>query len=434
MNLPARFWSGVLCCTLGIVSLACEEPGEIDLSDNPADNVELVIREIPLQASQVILDSIPTNASNRMIVGRWEDPVFGEVTSDSYVQFGLRNAGNPTISQQAEYDSLRLYITLSSSQGQDFTSDQRFTIYELDDDLKSDREYYGNSTLPFKPDPLSEYVGKVIPGVDSILTFHMPDELGQDIFTRVQNGDASILTNNAFKEYFKGIYVEPGEENNALHVFNLTNNRVRLSLFFHTDTDTLEYYYTTTGHTHFNGLQQDRTGSLLEGIPGPKVDFEPGTGVYYTHAGLGNLTKLDFTEVKSFFDSLGVFKLNLAELEVIPDEPVNQFTPRPDNILFYFANEDNDLLVDGTQVGAIQVDGFSQNATGRNLIAAFDSESNSFKASITGYLQALADESLPYSSVFVIPSGIGSTLNQMQVPIENFRLKIYFTLIRDNQN
>lgn len=434
MNLPAKVLAGVLCCTLGMMSWACEEPGEIDLSDNPADNVELVIREFPLKASQVILDSIPTNASNQMILGRLADPVFGKVYSDSYVQFGLRSSGNPTISQQAEFDSLRLYITLNSSQGFDFTSEQRFTIYQLDDDLKSDREYYGHSSLPFKPDPLAEYVERVIPGVDSLLAISMPHELGEDFFTRVQNGDESILTNNAFKEFFKGIYVAPGEQNNAIHLFDLTNNRTRLSLFFHTETDTLEYFFTATGHTHFNGLQQDRTGSILEGIPGPKVDFEPGTGSYYTHAGLGNLTKLDFSELIPFFDSLGVFKLNLAELEVIPAEPVNQFTPRPANLLFYYANEDNNLLVDDTQVGAIQVDGFSQNATGRNLIAAFDTESNSFKASITGYLQALADGSLPYSSVFVIPSGIGSTLNQMQVPIENFRLKIYFTLIRDNQN
>ena len=434
MNLPAKFLSGALLCALGMVSWACEEPGEIDLSDNPADNVELVINELPLKASQVILDSIPTNASNRMILGRLIDPVFGEVYSDAYVQFGLRNSGNPTINQQAVFDSMQLSITLNSSQGLDFTSLQRFTVYQLADDLKSDVEYYGNSSLAFNPDPLAEYVGRVIPGLDSILTINMPHEFGLDFFSKVQSGDATILTNNAFKDYFKGIYVGTGEENDALYLFDLTNNRTRLSMFFHTDSDTLEYFFSATGNTHFNGLRQDRTGSVLEGIPGPKIDFEPGTGSYYTHAGLGNLTKLDFSEVNTFFDGLGVFKLNLAELEIIPSEPVNQFVPRPTNLLFYFANEDNNLLVDGTQVGAIQVDGFSQNATGRNLSAAFDPETKSFKASITGYLQALADESIPYSSVFVIPSGIGSSLNQMQVPIENFRLKIYYTLIRDNQN
>jgi hypothetical protein len=434
MNLPARLFSGALFCALGIFSWACEEPGEIDLSDNPTDNIELVIRDLPLEASQVILDSVHTNASNRMILGRIQDDVFGEVFSNSYVQFGLRSSGNPTISQQAVYDSLRLFITLSGSQGLNFTAEQRYTVYELDDDLKLDVEYYGNSSLPFKADPLGEYLGTVIPGVDSILTIPMPDALGQDFFNKVQSGDAVILSNHAFKDYFKGIYVEAGAENDALHLFDLTNNRMRLSIFFHTETDTLEYFFTTTGNTHFNTLQQDRTGSILEGVPGPRVDFEPGTGSYYTHAGLGNLTKLDFSGVKTFLDSLGVFKLNLAELEIIPKDPQNQFIPLPNTVLFYYANEENNLLVDGAQVGAIQVDGFNQNGTGSNLIASYDAETNRYKASITGYLQALSDGSLPYSSVFVIPSGVGATLNQMEVPIEDFRLKVYYTLISENQN
>jgi hypothetical protein len=431
MSLPAKASAWVLGVALSLFFVSCEEPGQIDLSDNPTDNVQLAIQELPLTASQVILDSIPTNGGNRLVMGRFRDAIFGEVSSSSYIQLGLRQSGNPVISPTAVYDSIRLILPVSSFHGIEFHSPQEFTAYELDEDLVFGADYFGNSSVAVKPEPIGFFRKSIVPTVDSLISIPISDEIGRDLFNKLQAGATEVATSPAFRQYFKGIFVEAGMDNNALYTFDLTTIVSRLSIFYHTETDNLQYSFTPAGNIHFNTLQQNRSGSVLEGITAPRTNFEPGTGRYYTHAGIGNLTKLNFSPILDFFDGLGIFKLNLAELEIMPVVPAGFAFPPPASLLFYYTDAGNNLLLQGSAVGAIQTDGFNQLGTGNNLRAFYDRNNNVYKASITGYLQAILDGSLPFNEVFVIPTDIGSSINRMEVPIEDFRLTIYYTVIND---
>lgn len=426
MHWPAKLIGPVMLLALFLFS--CEEPGEIDLGLNPADNIRLENRVFSVEASQVWLDSIPTSRQGTLLFGKFRDDIFGEIKASTFAQLGILPSGNPTIPTDAIFDSLELKLAVTSYHGNLFSGQQVFSVFRLTEGFSPIAEYFPNSSLAFNPVPLGQKTMRVQPGLDSLISIRISDELGRDFFQKIIAGAPEIMSSAAFQNYFNGIAIVPGDQNNGIYGVGVNSILSGMVLHFRAGSDTLSYRFGFQGQAHFNRLQQDRSGSILAGITSPQVDFEPGTGEYYTHAGIGMLTKLKFSELEEFFKDVGVFKLNLAELEIRINNPAEHLQP-PASILFYYTDSNNDLQLRGGEVGAIQTDGSDQLNTFNNLRLDYNSIQRTYKGSITGYLQGVFDGRVPYDQVFIIPSQIGANLRRMEVPIEDIKINIFYTVV-----
>ena len=124
----------------------------------------------------IIEDSIVTDNASNVVLGSYNDPVFGKVDASIYTQ--IRLAGiNPNFGDPATIviDSFVLSLKYVGYYG-DLTP-QTFEVYELNEDLNIDSTYYAFTTKATKPTNLVPFgmgtitpdpINKTIVGGDSL--------------------------------------------------------------------------------------------------------------------------------------------------------------------------------------------------------------------------------------------------------------------------
>ena len=85
-----------------------------------------------------------TDETTYNLLGTFNDPVFGKITTDFACQFRLSNY--PDLSKNAQPDSLVLYLLYMQIFG-DTVTPQRLKVYELASDLSFDGKYYQDVDL-----------------------------------------------------------------------------------------------------------------------------------------------------------------------------------------------------------------------------------------------------------------------------------------------
>ena len=429
MTSSAKILGSVILLTLFLFS-SCEEPGNIDLGMNQDSKLELKRQSFTLDLSQTILDSINSRNQTIIMSGRYQDGTFGEAEANAFTQLGLVNL-NRFLPESAVFDSVRLELFIDFFHGSDFSSPQSYSVHELSEPIYDSLPYFTSSSTNYENVPLGEVNKTFIPGIDSIFSMKLNQDFGQDLFTKAREAALELATNASFKDFFKGIALIPGSSNeNAVMGFNLQDQRSRLVLYYRTETDTLEYDFTFAGQNHFSQVLFSPEGSLVQNIAEPYEDAELGTGNYYSQSGTGLVTKIDFSQIVELLDTLEDFKINLAELEITVDES-SEFLRPPNSILFYYVGSDDKIVRVGTTVGSIQVDGANQLSGSTPAQLFYDSSSKTYKGSVTGYVQAVADGRVPYTEVFILPGRFGSSLNRMEIDQSAIKLNVYYTIVNE---
>ncbi len=409
---------------------SCEEPGIIDLGMNQDNRLEIKIQEFSLEATQTLFDSINTRNQTIVMSGRYQDGTFGQVEATGFAQLGLVNV-NRFLPETAIFDSVRLELFVDFFHGNDFSVPQSFSVHELSEPIYDSLPYFSYSFTDYESVVLGEVNKTFIPGIDSIFRVKLDQAFGQDLFTKARDGAAEFESNASFKDYFKGMaFVSGANNNNSVLGFNLQDRRSKIVLYYRTETDTLEYDFTFFEQNHFSQIVFSPQGSVLQNIPQPYEEADLGTGKYYTQAGTGVITKIDLSQLRGLLDTLENYKINLAELELRVDESSEFLTP-PNSIIFYYVGSDNRIVNVGGSVGAIQLDGSNQLSGNTPAQLFYNQTSKTYRGSITGYAQAVADGRVPYSEVFVLPARFGSSLNRMVIDESAIKLNIYYTIVNE---
>jgi hypothetical protein len=429
MILSAKNFGSVLILALFLFS-SCEEPGNIDLGMNQDGRLELKRQSFTLEGSQTLFDSINSRNQTVIMSGRYHDGTFGQAEAKGYAQLGLVNL-NRFLPESAVFDSARLELVIDFFHGNDFSSPQSFSIHRLAEPIYDSLPYFTSSSTNFETFPLGQINKTFIPGIDSMFIVRLDQAFGQDLFTKAKSGATELSTNNEFKSFFKGIAVVPGINNDkSVLGLSVQNERSRVVLFYRTETDTLEYDFTFSGHSHYSQVVFSPQGSVLQNISQPYQEVDLGTGKLYSQSGTGVVTKINLSQIKGLLDTLDNYKINLAELELTVDQS-SEFLRPPNSILFYYVGSDGRIVNVGGSVGAIQVDGGNQLIGSTPAQLFYDNSSRRFKGSITGYVQAIADGRVPYLEVFVLPGRFGSNLNRMVIDQSAMKLNVYYTVVND---
>ena len=198
------------------------------------------------------------------LLGTYNDPTFGKVTTDFACQFRLSAYPDSlkAVSKNPQIDSL-VFVLLYKEVYGDTLSPQRLRVYELDSYLDKDKKYYQNTDLKnmakgellgernytpkFKLDSLSTTYGstKKVPKDTTIQEIRI--KLNQKLINKLMAADSMTWSDNdKFIKYFKGLYIEAGDLNTggAVMKINALAAGSNMTLHFHTNkTDSLTYIY-----------------------------------------------------------------------------------------------------------------------------------------------------------------------------------------------
>ncbi len=291
-----RFLSAIIYLSI-LTAAGCKDPDELGLSVLPA--TDLLGTEYSDTASVVAFtvkeDSLRTDELSVQLIGGYIDPYFGKSNSECYSEVLLQ--GTPSFSSLQVSDSLVLKLFYKGYYG-DTNTLQTINVYRMTESMTADSIYYSNKTFTTEVDPLGTLTYYPMPNTPVVIDsdtvapqLRIPISMILADSLVALNGSATYQSNEAWREYFKGIKIAINEPTavgqGCVNAFDLFNAKMTL---YYRDTSDLpqSYSWVLTGakSNHFThdytgfpvGLQlQDSsyadTLTCLQGMAGLKTKF-----------------------------------------------------------------------------------------------------------------------------------------------------------------
>lgn len=312
----------------------------------------VLIDTITAAISTMKFDSIVTSESSRILVGRYNDPEFGTVTSSSYM--GLLPSSY-TIDSEAEYDSIVLHMKFDNYYYNDTLRTNTLHVKQLSATLEpvegdylynvSEAEYYDDdiATFSYQPYPLD----------GDTLEIKLSDELGMDFFEKFQ--EKEITTADQFRDYFKGIALIPDDADDGSVIgFSKTSDETFVRLYFSEAEETervqsyldinLDEYSTTT--PFFNQIISENPNEYLQLLTDQEINLssEDTDNLSYVQSGIGIATRLEFPYIKNLYDIKGQGTILDAVLKIRPlSGSYDDNLILRDTLSVYVVDQNNDL-------------------------------------------------------------------------------------------
>jgi hypothetical protein len=479
---------------LFLVLFSCtEDPSTIGFKG--ADSrFKVYYKELNIPTSVVLTDSLLTsvngqltNATRRLLVGKYTDPEFGVVEAEAYTQF---SANDPTliIPADAILESAVLNLTFDYYYyGSNNSSFQNFYVHELTDSILSEQPYYSTSSMAYDPTPIG--VGSYIidpPVFDTFLaqnldkdatndrvdtlSITLDDNYAKKLFELASSGTTDYTLFKKFRRIFKGFAIRSDGSEKLVgfdpYYDDKTNYRSRLLIYYkYPDVNNPGTYlkrmikyslFSVTagiGVQGYSRIKSSHSGTLVQDLDVHK-DYYPSNGLRFVEAGNPIFTKLDFSDFIKFSDTLSNMIINSAELVIDPIEaqqfPLpfnlglkvltdkNRFIKTSSGIPAYYTGlivggSDGDLIV-GEQLSATELTekfnlSLSQNTDGTYKYNEF----------FTSFFQRLYfyrnedDRLLKYGLVSSFPA-MGKSVNRFIFNKDKLKLKLYYTLPTTEKN
>lgn len=215
---------------------------------------------------------------SRMLLGNYNDPVFGEVQTSIYTQLQLAQVNPPFNVAVTTVDSMVLSFEYSGFYGN--SGDQTFEVYRLIDKLEADSVYYASDTLQKESTSLVELGSEIVEmdqynvtvvGEDTVssqLRIRLNTTLGDDFLTEFDNSPSTFADNDAFLDFFKGLYIKsvstPVSNSGGIAYFDMSDPDTKLTMFYTEDTVQKSYEFKiNTDCVRFNHYDVQRTSTGL---------------------------------------------------------------------------------------------------------------------------------------------------------------------------
>ncbi len=245
----------VVLISLTLISCT-KEPDSIGLDvQPPSDRLGTNFTDTThIIAYSIREDSIVTSALSQNVVGWINDPYFGTMSAGFATQFNLPSRDvhfehNPVL------DSVVLVISYRGFYG-DTTAGVNFKVYELSNNLFDDSTYYQFSSYPTYGKPINYNSSLYYTTQISTPVISATDTTGAQFRIRLSNrwgqakifdksGQPEIAGNDAFKAYFKGLFITADDARGLGHLVYLGINKSTTSgvyFYYHNDTDTAQTF------------------------------------------------------------------------------------------------------------------------------------------------------------------------------------------------
>lgn len=404
------------------------------------NNKVILVDTVTVDMSTINLDSLVTSAQSRILIGNYDDPIFGKVKSDSYFQlsstsYALVSSSSDTQSSNFVFDSISMILKYDNYYYGDTTKVQTFNIHRLTQKVKpntEDNNFYNNSALSYSSESLGTISYKPRPLEKDSINIKMSDVFGKELFQKLKSREVTDF--DSFTEYLKGFVLVPATENSSSVIgFNVTTSKVRLYYSkYQADTDETPYIldFSIIDNTkQFNAVSSDKTGTSLQNIPIPSLKLSSTLTDHqgFIQSGTGVSCRIDFPNIKQFkyiSDNGAIVDAELI-LKPVNNSYSNQY-PLADSLRVYVADNLNRLS------------GSLLNSAGTTVYGILNKKSDEFNENvgytipIGGFLQKemLKTSDSRSSLILTLPS-ISKTVNRVvlgdQKHLNNkIQLKIYY--------
>ncbi|WP_445908832.1 DUF4270 family protein [Yeosuana sp.] len=310
-------------------------------------NVNFVLIDtISFETSTFQFDSLATDIGSEILVGQYQDPVFGKIKANGYLEF---KANRLTISDEAIFDSLVLNLPYKNYFYGDTLVQKNIQIFNLDEEIKipNDQNNLFNTTS-FNA---SELIGAryFLPrfSKDSI-KITLNQLFGSSVFNQIKNGQ---ITNQVeLVDFFKGLKITQNEsENSSIIAFDVSKIYLR---FYYSDPDELDavnefdlVFNNSESNTYFTEFNADRTGTLIPVFLNQEVEMPSiaSDNISFIQSGLGLTTKITFPNFReSIFnlDRAGVFFKSELKFR-LNQNYINEKTFTSDSLQVFIIDQNN---------------------------------------------------------------------------------------------
>lgn len=292
-----------------------------------------------IQVLSMAEDSIRTSKMSSEVFGWVEDPVFGRVQSDLYMQFRL-SANAVNFGAGAVLDSVVLSLPYAGFFG-DTANTLQIGVYELDERMYKDSAYYStralkaatqnlaiNTQLQLHPLTPSVVTGETMePQIRVVLKKeHFEQKFIQ------QSGSENLSDNLHFLNYFKGLLLKAENKNGngCLAYVDVLNALTAVTLYYHNDDhDSLSFqlvsndssvYYAKISHDSYQSAEAGLRKQITD------RDFSAAVKSFYVQASGGVRAQLRFPTLKSRFESKKAV-IHKAELVLSREGDASDYNP-----------------------------------------------------------------------------------------------------------
>lgn len=347
----------ILFLTLFLV-VGCKRPKDSAISvDDKASLGTYYLDSFSASLSTVLVDSLPTSTSDRILVGYYSDPRLGTYAAASYIQFSLagidedKNGREDILTSYTGspyFDSLVIEMNHEYTYG-DTTNAHIMKTYRLIEDLKTvggTSYIYNGQAFAHETTALATNNIGYSTGNGANLRIKLDDALGIEFLTFAKNNDNRVATNEAFKTYFKGIALIPDVANTS--VFGYTKTPI-MKLYWHdTDNPTIGRLYTfkydIKTDLFFNQIKNDRASTVLAPLKNiyQEINATLTNNEAFVLPGVELMTKIKFPYLNDIKAAYPNFAINKAELIIQPkNNTYSLLSKLPNGVVLYRTNATN---------------------------------------------------------------------------------------------
>lgn len=406
----------IFTCLLILISCSTDaiNSSDFEAGDTFTDSDIRVVQldTMTVDFSTMKFDSIDTSQSARMLVGKYRDPVFGAVKTASYMEL---IPSSYYIDADAEYDSITFLLRPDNYYYNDTLQLNTIHIKQLTESLKpaDGINFYNTSTIGFENEDLGTLAYYPRPLATDSLEIKLTDTLGQELFEDLQQ--KKITTYDEFKNYFYGISVQSGADDNGSVIgFSLTSN-MRLYYSIAGENEHVQYSTDFTINTSssplpfFNQISADEPNEYLKTLTDQEINLSSSEtdNLSFIQSGIGIATRLEFPNIKTVFDIQGQGTLLDASLKIAPAiSSYSDALALRDTLSVFIVDQNNELT---SQL--ISTDGSAAQA----ILNRDNQEFNDiyYELPLSGYLEGLLSVDQESSDALILlPSNYNSTVDR----------------------
>ena len=431
----------IFTCLLILISCSTDaiNSSDFEAGDTFTDSDIRVVQldTMTVDFSTMKFDSIDTSQSARMLVGKYRDPVFGAVKTASYMEL---IPSSYYIDADAEYDSITFLLRPDNYYYNDTLQLNTIHIKQLTESLKpaDGINFYNTSTIGFENEDLGTLAYYPRPLATDSLEIKLTDTLGQELFEDLQQ--KKITTYDEFKNYFYGISVQSGADDNGSVIgFSLTSN-MRLYYSIAGENEHVQYSTDFTINTSssplpfFNQISADEPNEYLKTLTDQEINLSSSEtdNLSFIQSGIGIATRLEFPNIKTVFDIQGQGTLLDASLKIAPAiSSYSDALALRDTLSVFIVDQNNELT---SQL--ISTDGSAAQA----ILNRDNQEFNDvyYELPLSGYLEGLLSVDQESSDALILlPSNYNSTVDRFvlntDINIQGTTLELTYAIYDEDE-
>jgi len=453
INYIMKFSARIIIILSFLLYASCDETSEIgidELLSTQKDKIKVHYLEIPLEVSNIYLDSVRTDDGD-LYFGKYNDPVFGNLKSIAYSQFIFEDGTETEMplpgqvienyylpNESSQLDSAVLYLKYSKVYGEEIFDEQEITVTQIEDTLFSSALYTSSRYTEISPPRgIVGFTRFKVLNKDTFLTIPITEKYGNFILNRIIDGVSGV----ELLDQTRGVAFVPGENNKQIVSFDLENDDSKLVLYFNNPEegnanspadDSLQYVFRFNSPLtkHYSFYETDRSSTELSIVNDldKNESFNLGDKIYWQSAS-GIYPLLDLNNFNSFLDTAKNIVLNRVELVTGPLDRLNNLSP-PSETIYYIAknNKLNPVgIISNPEENVIMTDNaYYSDETGPAKHKYDSIISYSYKGESTVFFQEIAMNNLSANKLVAFPS-FPNTFDKMVVDKDKFYMKVFYT-------